>query len=174
MDSRDRRRAAGPRLTGPLDALAQRGIAGAANLFVQSVDLNEILGHIDLDAVLNRVNVDRLLERVDVNALIARVDLDKLLARVDLDAILSRVDVDALLDRVDLSDLIAKSSADVASDTVKDVMEDARGLGESADRWVNHLFHHEDTSETEPLPAEAPPQGSVPASEDTGQPGEKT
>jgi hypothetical protein len=145
-------------MAGPLDALAQRGIAGAVSLFVQSVDLNDIIRRVDLDAVLDQVNIDRLLQRVDVNALLAQVDLDALLARVDLDALIGRMDLPAV---------IARSSAGAASETVNEVREEARRLEHSADRWAGHMFHR--TPEAEPPPAGVPPRGSAPASKDTDQ-----
>lgn len=160
MDPRDHQRTAGQRMAGPLEALAQRVTEGVVSLLVQSVDLNGIVRHVDLDAVLDRINIDRLLQRIDVNALLARVDLDAFLARVDLDA---------LIERMDLPAVIARSSAEVASETMDEVRGEARRLDDSADRWAGHVFHHKHTSQAEPPPAGAPPQGNVPASEDTGQ-----
>lgn len=160
MEARDRQRTASQRMAGPLEALAQRGIAGVVSLFVESVDLNDIVRHVDLDAVLDQVNVDRLLQRVDVNALLARVDLDALLARVD---------VDAVIERMDLPAVIAKSSAGAASETIDEVRGAARRLEDSADRWEGHMFHHHHAPEAEPPPAGAPPRGNVPTGEDTGQ-----
>jgi hypothetical protein len=137
-------------MAGPLEALAQRVTEGVVSLLVQSVDL---------DAVLDQINIDRLLQRIDVNALLARVDLNALLARVD---------VDALIERIDLRAVIARSSAEVASETMDEVRGEVRRLDESADRWAGHLFHHKHTSQAEPPPAGAPPQGNVDTSEDTG------
>jgi hypothetical protein len=147
-------------MAGPLEALAQRGIAGVVSLFVESVDLNDIVRHVDLDAVLDQINIDRLLQRVDVNALLARVDLDALLARVD---------VDALVERMDLPAVIAKSSAGVASETMDEVQGEARRLEDSADRWARHMHHHQHTPEAGPPAAGTPHQGDVSTSEDTGQ-----
>jgi hypothetical protein len=160
MDPKDHQRAAGQRMAGPLEALAQRVTEGVVSLLVQSVDLNDIIRHVDLDAVLDQINIDRVLQRIDVNALLARVDLDALLARVD---------VATLIERTDLPAVIAKSSEEAASETMDEVRGEARRLDDSADRWVEHVFHHKHTSQAEPPPAGAPPQGNVHTSEDTGQ-----
>jgi hypothetical protein len=160
MDPQDRLHTAGRRMAGPLEALAQRVTEGVVGLFVQSVDLNEIIRHVDLDAVLDQIDIGRLLERVDVNALLARVDLDALLARVD---------VDALVERMDLPAVIAKSSAGVAGETMDAVRGEARRLDDSADRWAGHMFHRKHARQAGAPPAEAPPRGSVPSGEDSGQ-----
>lgn len=142
MDSQGGQRANGKWIPGPLDALAQRGIGGAVSLFVQSVDLNDILGRVDVNALLDHVDINHLIQRVDVNAVLARVDLDALLARVDLDA---------LIERMDLHSVIARSSAEAAGDAVDEVREEARRLGDAADRWTEHMFHHDPGAEPPPV-----------------------
>jgi hypothetical protein len=160
VNSRDRLRAVGKRVTDPAEALAQEVTERVVDLLLNALDVNEIaaridlnalVGRVDLDAILKKVDVDALLDQVDLNALLARVDLKPLLDRVDVNDVVQQIDMDALVQKTDLGAVIASSSGGMTMEALDAVRSGAVGLDGFVDRWVRRLIRPK-----QPWPA-APP-----------------
>jgi hypothetical protein len=167
VNSRDRLRAVGKRVTDPAEALAQEVTERVVDLLLNALDVNEIaaridlnalVGRVDLDAILKKVDVDALLDQVDLNALLARVDLKPVLDRVDVNDLVQKIDMDALVERTDLGAVIASSSGGMAAEALDAVRSGAVGLDGFVDRWVRRLIRPK-----QPWPAAPPALLSVQA-----------
>ncbi len=144
-----------------MESLAQAIAGRVAEIVVQALDLNEIIGQIDLSAALDQVDVNHLLDRVDVDRLLEQVDVNRLVGRVDVNAIMQRVDVGALIDRVDvnglagrldvdalvgqtdLGSIIAKSTSGVASEALDVLRSQTVMIDQFTDRVVWRLERRE-------------------------------
>ena len=169
MNSRDRLRAVGKRVTDPAEALAQEVTERVVDLLLNAVDVNEIaaridlnalVGRVDLNAILKKVDVDALLDRVDLNELLARVDLNPLLDRVDVNDLVQKIDMDALVEKTDLGAVIASSSGGMIAEALDAVRSGAVGLDQFVDRWVRRLIRPKQPWPAAPpalLPAQAEP-----------------
>ena len=169
MNSRDRLRAVGKRVTDPAEALAQEVTERVVDLLLNAVDVNEIaaridlnalVGRVDLNAILKKVDVDALLDRVDLNELLARVDLNPLLDRVDVNDLVQRIDMDALVEKTDFGAVIASSSSGMVTEALDAVRSGAVGLDQFVDRWVRRLIRPKQPWPAAPpalLPAQAEP-----------------
>ena len=160
MNSRDRLRAVGKRVTDPAEALAQDVTERVVDLLLNALDVNEIaaridlnalISRVDLDAILKKVDVDALLDEVDLNALLARVDLKPLLDRVDVNDLVQQIDMGALVERTDLGAVIASSTGGMTTEALDAVRSGAVGLDQFVDRWVRRVIRPK-----QPWPA-APP-----------------
>jgi hypothetical protein len=160
VNSRDRLRAVGRRVTDPAEALAQEVTERVIDLVVNALDVNELaaridlnalLGRVDVDAILKKVDVDVLLDRVDLNALLARVDLKPILDRVDVNDLVQQIDMDALVEKTDIGAVIARSSGGMTTEVIDALRSGVVGLDQFVDRWVLRLIRPK-----QPWPA-APP-----------------
>jgi hypothetical protein len=150
METEERIRSAGRRLTEPIDSVAQH-VARRANesvvealdfnTLLDQIDLNRVLDQVDVNRLLDKVDVDRLLDQVDVAKLVARIDMQALLDRVDINDLVARVDIDAVMRRTKIEEIVARSTSTIADEGVDLVRSQAVGLDDFFARLVNRLRH---------------------------------